>query len=94
MLFDLLKCWEKYVKKPLHNPSLSSTILICCYYPLQKLEGEWVKGLGSRDIWDRLGGQALTMISRWYSRQPNKQNFYSHRLNLNTVSLKLAKKRY
>ena len=29
MLFDSLKCWGKYVKKPLHNASLSRTILIC-----------------------------------------------------------------
>ena len=46
---------------------------------------------GSRDFWDRLGGQVLTMIGRWYSRQPYKQNFYSHSFDLNTVALQISK---
>ena len=33
-----------------------------------------IRGMGAsfrhRDFWDRLGGQALVMIGRWYSRQP------------------------
>ena len=27
-------------------------------------------GLKRKDFWDSLGGQALVMIGRWYSRQP------------------------
>ena len=26
--------------------------------------------VGLNDFWDRLGGQALVIIGRWYSRQP------------------------
>ena len=59
--------------------------------PTSETLGRMGKRFGSRDIWDRLGGQALTTIGRWYSRQPYKQNFYSHRLNLNTVSLQISK---
>ena len=35
---------------------------------------ETIRGMGTsfrhHDFWDRLGGQALVMIGRWYSRQP------------------------
>ena len=35
---------------------------------------ETIRGMGTsfrhNDFWDHLGGQALVMIGRWYSRQP------------------------
>ena len=58
--------------------------------PTSETLGRMGTRFGSRDFWDRLGAQALTMIGRWYSRQPYKQNFYSH-INLNTVALQISK---
>ena len=34
------------------------------------LLGRMGKSFGCSDFWDRLGGQALVVIGRWYSRQP------------------------
>ena len=33
--------------------------------------GRMATNFGSSDFWDSLGGQALDMIGRWYSRQPS-----------------------
>ena len=35
---------------------------------LYKLWGKCVQDLGRHDLWDRLGGQALVMISRCYAK--------------------------
>ena len=35
---------------------------------LYKLWGKCVQDLGRHDLWDRLGGQALVMISRCYPK--------------------------
>ena len=32
--------------------------------------GRMGTSFGRNDFWDRLGGQALVMIGRWYLRQP------------------------
>ena len=45
-------------------------ILIGCYFMkvLRKNSRRMDTNLGCSDVWNLLGGQALVMICRWYSR--------------------------
>ena len=38
-------------------------------YPTSKTLGRMGTNSGRSDFWDRLGGQALVMIGRWYSKE-------------------------